>query len=156
MLPIQRLTSALKKHTICVLPIKRLTSARRKHTIRVLLIQRLTSATLRSNPGTLTRRGGSHERRPMTATTTTIMRTSIIGLGMSMTKIVRTNDLLLSFRTIGMLLVMCNNVLNLLCNYVLKTQDYMRGIRMLCIKCTVGLYEGNPNALYTVDALDDL
>ena len=43
-LPIKRLTRARRKHTIRVLPIKRLASARRKHTIRVLPIQRLTSA----------------------------------------------------------------------------------------------------------------
>ena len=58
-------------------------------------------ATLTSSPGVLTHRGWSHERRPVTATTTTtISRTSIIGLCRSMTKIVRTNDPLLSFRTI--------------------------------------------------------
>ena len=57
-------------------------------------------ATLTSSPGVLTRRGWIHERHPMTATTTTTTRTSIIGLGRSMTKIVRTNDPLLSFRIV--------------------------------------------------------
>ena len=39
-----------------------------------------------------------------------------------------------SERYIGMLLLMCNNVLNLLCNYVLKTQK--RDLNTMSISCS--------------------